>query len=432
MKLYVQNEVITNVSRETSTRTRYQTSGNLIIIATSHDCTPQKYLGAIRGSITEFSPSSRAGMRHYLRACNAEYQNMVTLTYPSEWPIDGQKVKIDLASFFKRCKRFWDDAGHAGINPSAFWFLEFQKRGAPHFHIFTTHFIPHDLVSRWWYEIVGSNDPKHLKAGTRCEKLRHGKGGLCAYASKYANKNEQKLVPIEYTGVGRFWGVFGDRSTSTAAFAFNAREASLPRVEFQITELKRQIKLALEMKKAKILVKKDGFRLLCVTDIFVMALLSRQINRIAGVLDDYRADTQGGVGPLTFTGDNNAVSLQDETEQNKETILHSVQCSEGGAELDRRFDSEWPPIDTGKGNGVFSQTTWLPVDSNGAHPELSGLCAGKFSKGTYPGSAEGTSRSGKGCRQNIKKNTTQIAWPSPTASYLACSSEDYRSARDGE
>lgn len=432
MKLYAQNEVITNVPRETSQRTRYQTSGNLIIIATSFDSTPQKYAGAVRGSITEFSPSSRSGMRHYLRSCNAEYKNMVTLTYPAEWPVDGQKVKADLASFFKRCKRFWDDAGHAGINPSAFWFLEFQKRGAPHFHIFTTHFIPHALVSRWWYEIVGSNDQRHLLAGTRCEKLRHGKGGLCSYASKYANKNEQKLVPVEYTGVGRFWGVFGDRSTSTAAFAFNAREASLPRVEFQITELKRQIKLALEMKNAKVLVKKDGFRLLCVTDIFVMALLSKQINRIAGVLDEYRADTQGGVSPLTFTGDKDAISLQDETEPNKETLLHGVQCSEGGAECDRRFDSEWPPIEPGKGNGVFSQTTWLSVDSDRTHPELAGLCAGKFRKGAYEASAEGNIGLGKGRRQDTKKDSPQIAWPSPSNSYLSCSSEDYRSARDGE
>lgn len=68
------------------------------------------------------------------------------------------------------------------------------------------------MVSRLWYEVVGSEDIRHLYAGTRTEGLRSGRYGLCAYFGAYASKATQKSVPSEYSDVGRFWGVSGLRS----------------------------------------------------------------------------------------------------------------------------------------------------------------------------------------------------------------------------
>lgn len=97
------------------------------------------------------------------------------------------------------------------------WRLEFQDRksGAllgtfvPHFHIlaFGIEGAHLALLQRWlsdvWFDVVGSGDEKHLRAGTNCRELssrRHA----AAYVSKYVGKEESD----EYAA-GRRWGTFG-------------------------------------------------------------------------------------------------------------------------------------------------------------------------------------------------------------------------------
>jgi hypothetical protein len=93
------------------------------------------------------------------------------------------------------------------------WFLEFQKRGAPHFHVFLNGRVDKMRVAQRWYEIVGSEDLNHRLAGTRIELLRE-QHAASAYAAKYASKVEQKEPPEGFTDVGRFWGTFGDLDVS--------------------------------------------------------------------------------------------------------------------------------------------------------------------------------------------------------------------------
>jgi hypothetical protein len=131
---------------------------------------------------------------------------MMTLTYPRDYPSDGKTVKGHLNDFLLWLRK---DIGRF----SYLWFLEFQRRGAPHFHIlidrdFRSHGVLSALrfrVSAEWYRIVGSGDSKHLAAGTRVEKIRK-KEGARRYCVKYAQKMKQKVVPKEYVNVGRFWG----------------------------------------------------------------------------------------------------------------------------------------------------------------------------------------------------------------------------------
>jgi hypothetical protein len=54
---------------------------------------------------------------------------MVTLTYPAEFPIDGKLVKRQFEALCKRWLRQW------GERPRGMWVIEFQDRGAPHFHM---------------------------------------------------------------------------------------------------------------------------------------------------------------------------------------------------------------------------------------------------------------------------------------------------------
>lgn len=156
----------------------------------------------------------------------------ITLTYPSDW-----KVVVPTAAAAKRHlhtlrKRFERNFGRKFF---ALWKMEFQRRGAPHFHILAP--VPNgpefrEWLSAAWVEVVNHPDPierkKHLLAGTGVDKAK----GVTAdtaqrisfYFSKHSSagkgpKEYQNTPPEEWvtTGsVGRFWGYWGlDVASST-------------------------------------------------------------------------------------------------------------------------------------------------------------------------------------------------------------------------
>ena len=187
--------------------------------------TPFKGTLVSRGNIVEFSARAASRMRRYLRTCQAEYRTMLTLTYPGVHPSNGRAVKEHLRQFQQRLRRYVRGS-QDGF--SLFWFLEFQERGAPHIHAFCTHEIPFEQVARLWYEVVGSDDIRHLHAGTRIERIRSGRYGTCSYATKYAAKHCQKDVPVEFADVGRFWGVYGERRCMAATIFFPKSSLNSP------------------------------------------------------------------------------------------------------------------------------------------------------------------------------------------------------------
>lgn len=127
----------------------------------------------------------------------------LSVTYPGEYSADRQDWKRDLEVLRKRMERRW---------PLAFglWKEEFQERGAPHFHIPMVFEEVVDLpefrqwVSRAWYEIVGSGDPKHLAAGTNVRPLYGPVQRLLRYLIKYLGKLVESDVET-----GRIWGKWG-------------------------------------------------------------------------------------------------------------------------------------------------------------------------------------------------------------------------------
>lgn len=155
-----------------------------------------------RGNVTEFSRKSRQRLAFVASNTDVEFTMMITLTYPRSFPSDGRTVKRHLNHFLTRMRRYRTDVLYL-------WFLEWQKRGAPHFHILATALGELRTVQLWvsrtWYDVVQSGDERHLKAGTRCETIR-SRDGARHYAVKYASKMKQKLVPAGYHDVGRFWG----------------------------------------------------------------------------------------------------------------------------------------------------------------------------------------------------------------------------------
>jgi hypothetical protein len=202
--------------------------------------------------IVAWSGKSRANFVHVM--CELDYAPMfssvyrvaamLTLTYPADWLTvapDGRTVKKHLDTFRKRYLRAW---GEALI---CVWKLEFQRRGAPHFHILLV--PPHgkageyrlamakrrrpaigdglpfrQWVSITWADIVNHPDPeerrKHEAAGTGldfAEGLRAtDPKRVAVYFLKHGGasaKEYQHIVPEPWRepgkGPGRFWGYWG-------------------------------------------------------------------------------------------------------------------------------------------------------------------------------------------------------------------------------
>lgn len=206
-----------------------------------------------KGIITDFSPSSARRMRTYLRESVSAYSVFITLTYPMSYGDDGIECKRHLSNFLRRMRRYSNDRTF-----SAFWFLEFQKRGAIHFHIFCTHRYPKEWVARSWYEVCGTDDKRHLVAGTRIETIRGGKRAICAYAAKYAAKAQQKSPPKEFGWVGRFWGVAGVRETVSADIVFPACVGDIPGVVESINRLDSMLEDMVFYHHARVLQTKTG------------------------------------------------------------------------------------------------------------------------------------------------------------------------------
>ena len=177
----------------------------------------QQQGGGARGEIRELSRQSRTRLIYKARNI-PDLMHMATFTYPhadyaeeargGDYMADGKAVKEHL----RRIRQWFTYRKCYG-----FWFLEFQKRGAPHFHFIYSGTLTekdHAKIKRSWAKLVGTSCEHHPEKGVKFEVLRkrHAAG---AYAAKYSSKDEQKVVPEQYKGVGRFWGLFGDIPDST-------------------------------------------------------------------------------------------------------------------------------------------------------------------------------------------------------------------------
>jgi hypothetical protein len=165
-----------------------------------------------RGNVVVFSRASRLRLMKQLGMIDETGAKpyFLTLTYPDSYTHELREVKRHLDNFWKRVARKFPKFG-------VIWKLEFQKRGAAHFHclIWGLPAVPYHELARWfaenWYQVVGSGDPLHLAwhlgelGNTPCLQFVRSWRGVWAYASKYLAKTD--LAKSE--NPGRFWGVRG-------------------------------------------------------------------------------------------------------------------------------------------------------------------------------------------------------------------------------
>jgi hypothetical protein len=125
-------------------------------------------------------------------------------SHPAEWSWHPTRWKRHLKIFSQRFLRRWPSAGFI-------WKLEFQKRGAPHFHPFVWGLTDDQFgdfilwISAVWNEVV-QGDANHFAAGTSVERMRSISAAV-RYVSSYASKTDQTLSGQK---VGRYWRVVGE------------------------------------------------------------------------------------------------------------------------------------------------------------------------------------------------------------------------------
>ena len=213
-----------------------------------------------RGRIATFSRASRRRMMLFLAKVRLAEDNLPlfgTTTYPDLFPEETAKFKRDLQAFLHRLKRRFPEAG-------ILWRLEFKQRKsgenigklAPHFHWLLWN-VPWkfpfksergkwcairleadggatmvlrskegdtvctgsialnggaDEITHWftrnWYDVAGTGDVRHYRAGTNVKALPSAHLVFC-YVSKYLSKVDREAL-CQYPG--RFWGVVNPKN----------------------------------------------------------------------------------------------------------------------------------------------------------------------------------------------------------------------------
>ena len=191
------------------------------------------------GVITEWSRKSRSSMCRTFAELDysplvesGRIPAMVTLTYPGDWEVvapTGASVKRHMTLWRKRFQREYGE-------PARYiWKLEFQRRGAPHIHLWMAPPMSPgrsglgfaQWLSDTWAQVVDNPDAEHKArhrlAGTGIDVLSGLKAcdpkRLAIYFTKHSSPNMhgdkeyQHIVPELWQrpgrGPGRFWGVFG-------------------------------------------------------------------------------------------------------------------------------------------------------------------------------------------------------------------------------
>jgi hypothetical protein len=205
---------------------------------------------------------------------------MVSLTYPAdwrEWGGDGRQIRRHLEAFKERWRRRWGEP-ILGV-----WVREFQRRGAPHFHMYVA--LPaavtdedyEGLVRRtrrrralerhvgkylalrrcgllkgefgeWlleaWAGSVGTagevgtherfgGDVAPFFWGEAMTQAQAGEvdwGRIAGYLWRESGKWGQKTVPEGFADPGRWWGLWGVRSTVSEAAVSEAVAMEFRRV----------------------------------------------------------------------------------------------------------------------------------------------------------------------------------------------------------
>lgn len=177
-----------------------------------------------RGKITKMSNKSISRLIVTAQATDVSFASMLTLTYPKVFPLSGKIVKADVGYITQWLRKTYDF--------EYLWFLEFQRRAAPHLHVLLpigelSPRLRSSVAIKWtervvtsgWFESrlieLNMDDDEASKqtwkmlsvhVHSKAWEIIRNDGGARRYVTKYAAKAYQKKVPPMFQDVGRFWG----------------------------------------------------------------------------------------------------------------------------------------------------------------------------------------------------------------------------------
>jgi hypothetical protein len=146
---------------------------------------------------------ARKQMRHKLLMMRAD--RMLTLTY-RENITDVEMAYKHLAKFEKSCRRYWKGFTFVAV-------LEYQKRGAIHFHLALNTFYHVAILRKFWHRAIGSTDGNVDMTSPR-------KGGkwnrvkIARYMAKYMGKS----VDLQEVGRKRYTSSRGIPAPDTSRY----------------------------------------------------------------------------------------------------------------------------------------------------------------------------------------------------------------------
>jgi hypothetical protein len=189
-------------------RLRWYPGASYVEVLGSSDKLPKKERQSKpRGRVKEFSADAMRRLKSKVAKLERDELAkalVVTLTYPGEFPDpdDFKIYKKHLHTCEMALVRKWPEC-------SGIWKLEFQKRGAAHYHLIVCGLgdLELETVRTWfretWYRIAHNGDKHGGIAGTQVDRIKSVGGALC-YLAKYLSKGDQTR-PGNFTG--RYWGV---------------------------------------------------------------------------------------------------------------------------------------------------------------------------------------------------------------------------------
>lgn len=185
-----------------------------------------------RKGIFEMSKKSKWQLTHIIANSGVKFRSIMTLTYGDFFiPLNGEALKKHLQLVLSGLRKRY--------NPEYIWFIEFTKQDRPHIHIFLDvepNILDRDWLGTLWAKITVTDMNKAMKknpekfgikpgrevleqvAAEEAIKVRHVhthvraweklklEDGATRYALKYTSKAEQKIVPLSFHNIGRFWG----------------------------------------------------------------------------------------------------------------------------------------------------------------------------------------------------------------------------------
>jgi len=193
--------------------------GRLLEVKVSGYQSKNKSSGGNKKAIKEFSPRSRVRLLKLvsrLDISQEKYPVFITLTFAQKYP-SPQQAKEYMRLFVRKLNR------RSSREISAIWRLEFQERGAPHFHliVFGMDYIKKEYVAKLWANTIGkkywdTSKDEPAYPFTRIEGVQQHRK-LIYYVSKYVAKADPKpegqgsacgFNSVLYMdAIGRFWGV---------------------------------------------------------------------------------------------------------------------------------------------------------------------------------------------------------------------------------